>query len=271
MCPQAKSLNRDNFTDFNEKVINFLDPSEVSQIGITGGEPTLLGQDLIKLIATCKKRLPKASLSLLTNGRKFSEFQFVKGLVEVAHPNLTICIPLYADTDTEHDRIVGHKGSFYETLEGIKNLALFRQKIEIRNVIHLLTYQRLGQFVEFVYHNLPFVIHVALMGMETTGLAAKNVEKLWIDPVEYMPNLESAVHYLHRREIGASVYNLQLCILPRTLWRFSRKSISDWKNVYMQECNDCYVKEECCGFFETSGSWNSQHISSMTKKNDSMH
>lgn len=260
MCPQPQKKDPDDLLEFNLKLIHLIDPNETNEIAITGGEPTLLGKDLIKLISTCKKRLPKASLSLLTNGRRFCNLDFVKQLVGVGHPDLLICIPLYSDNDKEHDRIVGAKGSFYETLRGIKNFALFRQKIEIRNVIHALTYRRLPQFAEFIYHNFPFVMHIALMGMETTGLARKNLKTLWIDPVEYMPELKSAVRYLHRREMSPSIYNLQLCILPRELWGFSRRSISEWKNVFLQECQECELKSECCGFFGTSEGLHSKHI-----------
>jgi len=265
MCPQPKQNSGDNLIGFNLRLLKLIDSTRVGQVGITGGEPTLIGRDLIKLIAACKKRLPKASLSLLTNARKFSDADFVKELTMVGHPNLTIGVPLYADTDTEHDRIMGRKGCFYETLEGIRNLALFGHKIEIRNVIHLLTYKRLLQFSEFIYHNFPFVMHIAFMGMEATGLALKNLKRLWIDPMEYMPQLESAVKYLHRRNMNVSVYNLQLCILPRSLWPFSRRSISDWKNIYIEECSRCDLKEQCCGFFKTSGMMYSQYVHRITE------
>jgi His-Xaa-Ser system radical SAM maturase HxsC len=264
MCPQPRKKDPKDLLEFNLKLIDLIDPKRTENIGITGGEPTLLGTDLIKLISACKERLPKASLSLLTNGRRLSDLDLAKELVEIGHPNLVICIALYADNDKEHDRIMGVEGSFYETLGGLKNLALLRQKVEIRNVIHALNYRRLRQFSEFIYHNFPFVIHVALMGMETTGLAFKNIKTLWIDPAEYMPELRSAVRYLNRRDMHVSIYNLQLCILPREIWRFARKSISDWKNTFLQECRDCYVRAECSGFFGTSEGWQSKHIHRIT-------
>jgi hypothetical protein len=103
-----------------------------------------------------------------------------------------------------------------------------------------------------ISNNFPFAIHIALMGMETTGLVFKNLKTLWVDPIEYMTELKIAVMYLHRRDINVSIYNLQLCILPQELWRFSKKSISDWKNIILDECQDCNVREECCGLFGTS-------------------
>jgi len=260
MCPQLCQKDSEGLLELNMRLISLLDPKKTQRVGITGGEPTLLGQGLVDLIAACKKRAPKASVTLLTNGRTLKDLDLVKRLVDVGHPDLCVCIPLYADNDKEHDRIMGAKGSFYETVKGITNLALFGQKVEIRNVVHALTDKRLPQYADFIYRNFPFAAHIALMGMEVTGLAMKNLEKLWVDPVEYVPQLRIAVKELHRRALNVSVYNLQLCILPTELWRFSRRSISTWKNVYLDECGTCEFKEECAGFFETSGDWHSKHI-----------
>lgn len=260
MCPQPASVDPQWLAEFNLRLINLVEPSEAISIGITGGEPTLQRDNLVKIISACKRKLPSTALLLLTNGRRLKDLDIVKQIVEIGHPNLTFCIPLYADNDTEHDRIVGVKGSFYDTLHGIKNLALFRQKVEIRNVLLSLNYARLPQFGEFIYHNFPFVVHIALMGIEVTGMALTNVHKLWIDPVLYVNELRSIVRYLHQREMNVSIYNLQLCILPKELWRFSRMSISDWKNVFLEACQDCGVREHCCGFFSTSGGWRSKEI-----------
>lgn len=260
MCPQPRKKDPKGFLDFNLKLINLLDPSRTHRIGITGGEPTLLGDGLFRLISACKKRVPKASITLLTNGRSFKDLLLVKKLADLDHPDLCVCIPLYADNDKEHDRIMGTKGSFYETIEGLTNLALFTQKIEVRTVLHSMTYKRLPQFADFVYRNFPFVVHVAFMGLETTGLALKNLKTIWIDPVEYQAQLKCAVKSLHRRAMNVSVYNLQLCIIPKELWRFSRKSISSWKNIYIEQCKECDFVNECAGFFETSRDWHSRHI-----------
>ncbi len=79
-----------------------------------------------------------------------------------------------------------------------------------------------------------------------------NLEALWVDPWEYQPQLREAVRILTRHRMNVSVYNHQLCVLDRDLWPFARKSISDWKNEYLAECNNCGVKDQCGGFFSSS-------------------
>ena len=108
------------------------------------------------------------------------------------------------------------------------------------------------QLADFIVRNLLFVDHVALMGLEMMGFTKPNLSTLWIDPTEYQNELVEAVMILSRFKMRVSIYNHQLCLLDPRLYEFNRKSISDWKNVYMPECEDCIRKDECGGFFSSA-------------------
>jgi His-Xaa-Ser system radical SAM maturase HxsC len=170
-------------------------------------------------------------------------------------------IPLYSDVDFLHDYVVQAKGAWAETMEGFYNLARAGVRLELRVVLHKQTYSRLPQLAEFVYRNLPFVQHVALMGLEMFGFTNLNIPTVWIDPRDYAEELEAATKALAMRGMNVSIYNHQLCTLPRTVWPFARKSISDWKNVYLEECGACGVREFCGGFFQSARKRHSAHIS----------
>lgn len=258
MCPQPRQEEKESKTPFNLKLISLMDKS-TKLLGITGGEPTLLGEELFEIITACKRYIPEAQIDILSNGIKFSDFEYVRKIVLLQHPNLLFAVPLYVDTDNEHNHIVQAKG-FYRTIQGIYNLALFNQKIEIRVVVHKINYKRLLRLAEFIYRNFPFVYHIAFMGMETVGLAQRNIEQLWIDPHDYMSQLRDAVIYLDQRNMRVSIYNLQLCILPEELRSLSVKSISSWKNIYLNECEKCELKNDCGGFFTSSKNRHSTHI-----------
>ena len=90
------------------------------------------------------------------------------------------------------------------------------------------------------------------MGMEVYGRAEKYADKVWVEPNEYMDCLTEAVKGLAYRNMHVSIYNLPHCLLPKDLWQYSRKSISDWKLNYLDICFACTKKEECAGFFATS-------------------
>ncbi len=225
---------------------------ETQEIGITGGEPTLLGDDLITLLDRFKNYLPQTSIHVLTNGRNFTNNIFVEKIASVNHPDLMFGIPIYSDVSNIHDYVVQAKNAFNETIKGIINLKTFNQQVELRVVLHKQTYKRLPQLAEFITRNLLFVDHVALMGLEMTGFTKANLNDLWIDPIHYKNELSEAVDILDRFQIHVSIYNHQLCLLPENLWRFAIKSISDWKNEYMSECNGCEIKSRCGGFFSSA-------------------
>ena len=231
-----------------------------SEIGITGGEPTLLGDRFFTLIRTIKNYLPDTSLHILTNGRSFSDSAMVSSLAKINHQDLMLGIPLYSDLSHLHDFVVQADGAFDETIRGILNLKRYSQKVEIRVVIHLQTYKRLPNLAEFIGRNLQFVDHVALMGLEITGFTRANLDELWVEPNDYAEELSKAVSILSRYNIDVSIYNLQRCLLPQHLWPYAVKSISDWKNKYYAECDKCLQKSECGGFFASSDIKRSEYI-----------
>jgi His-Xaa-Ser system radical SAM maturase HxsC len=260
MCSQPP-VDRDDsgLVDINLEAIRLMEPPP-SSLGITGGEPTLLGNDLLRILAELKLRMPDAEIHMLTNGRRFAWPEFTEAFVQACHPRLTTCIPLYADNAPEHDYVVQSRGAFDQTIQGLYQLARYEQSIEIRVVLHKLTIPHLYDLAAFIYRNLPFAGHVALMGLEITGFTRPNLQKLWIDPYDYQQELQAAVEFLATRGMRVSIYNHPLCLLPRPLWKFARKSISDWKNLYLDICDRCAVREQCGGFFKSVVHQRSAHL-----------
>ena len=258
MCPQPPILQEKDKTPFNLQLISLFD-KHTQEIGITGGEPTLIGDNLFTLINHIKKELPQTAISILSNGVKFADKEYAMKLAKCRHQDLQIDIPLFSDIAEEHNRIVGAK-TFYKTVQGLYNLALFRQRIGLRIVVHKQTYKRLPQFADFIYHNFPFVAQVAFMQMETTGLAKDNFEKLWIDPYDYNNELREAVLLLADRGMKPYIYNAQLCVLPEAIRCYAQQSISDWKDIYIEKCDGCVLKGQCAGFFESNRQDTRSHI-----------
>ncbi len=258
MCPQPPVSEEVDKTPFNMKLISLMDKN-TQEVGITGGEPTLIGDKLFDLIRQIQKYQPKAAISLLSNGVKFADMSYAKKLAMCKHHDLQIDVPIFSDIADEHNRIVGAK-TFYKTVQGLYNLALFRQRIGLRIVIHRQTYKRLPQLADYIYHNFPFVCQVAFLQMETTGNANDNLEDLWIDPFDYNQELTQAVLLLSERGIFTRIYNAQLCVLPPEIREFAVNSISDWKDTYLPECDSCKIKTKCGGLFESNQKHHSSHL-----------
>jgi len=241
------------------QTVQLIEP-DTKAIGFTGGEPTMWGERFIDLITLCRERLPGTSVHVLSNGRRFSDPTFAKAWASISHRDLMIGIPVYSDLSTVHDFVVQADGAFDETVRGILNLKERRQRVEIRVVLHKQTFARLPQLARFIARNLLFVDHVAFMGLEITGFTRANLEQLWIDPVEYQRELYDAVTTLDDFGVPTSIYNLQLCLLDRRLWRYAVRSISDWKRDYFPACGNCAVRSDCGGVFVSAVYRHSKHI-----------
>lgn len=261
MCSQPPKDRDDTqyFFEINSELIPLI-PQNCETLGITGGEPTLLGESFFFLLEQLKKYLPSTFVQCLTNGRSFAWANVTQRLHQVNHSQLLLAIPLYSDIAEIHDYVVQAKGAFNQTVTGIYNLARYNQRIEIRVVLHQITIPRLNELARFIYKNMPFVEHIAFMGLEMEGYTPYNIDKLWIDPYDYKDILKETVFFLNDFGMNVSIYNIPLCLLPEELWCFSRKSISDWKNIYFDDCKTCKVLEECGGMFKSSLKKHSQYI-----------
>lgn len=264
MCSQPpRDVADDHLVDAYLEAIPLMS-RETNELGVTGGEPTLLGDRFLEILRRCAGHLPETSLHVLSNGRLFNYLSLCREVAGVGHPDLMIGVPLYSDLPHRHDFVVQADGAFDQTVRGLMNLARCGVSVEIRVVLHRQTVDRLPQLARFIARNLPFADHVAFMGLEMMGFVRMNLESLWIDPVDCQAQLLEAVDHLHGRGLAVSIYNHQLCLLDHRLWPFARKSISDWKNEYLQECGGCAAKDRCGGLFSSSTVRRSDRIRPLT-------
>lgn len=227
-------------------------PRDLPMIGITGGEPTLLGDRLITLVALIREQLPDTEIHILSNGRAFVDGDYAQRLANVGGGKLVVGVPFHSDYAKDHDTIAGCKGAFNETILGLYNLAAAGIYIELRIVMNALNYKRFFAMAQYIHRNLSFVDWVAFMGMEYVGYTVKHNRSIWIEPKEYIPKLTSAVRYLAEWNYDVCIYNIPLCLLPKEFHKFAVKSISDWKNKFLDICEQCSLKADCCGLFSTS-------------------
>jgi His-Xaa-Ser system radical SAM maturase HxsC len=242
-----------------------IDPA-TRALTFTGGETLTDWEEFIALLRECRDRLPITSIQVLTNGRAFANSRIVDAWKTIGHPNLIAAIPLYASVDHLHDYVVQAKGAFDETVLGILKLKDRGQRVEIRVVLHALTAPIIEDTARWIARNLPFVDHVALMGLENTGFAIANDAMLWMDPMDYGDGLARAVDHLSSAGVNVSIYNLPKCVLPRSVWACAVQSISDWKNDFVEECGRCDEKNNCSGFFTTGRPRFSRGVSAITSE-----
>ena len=251
MCSQPpKSIDDGWLMDEIEDTLPLIDPTTPS-LTFTGGEPLTEWRRFFGLLGLTRDLLPDTAVHVLTNGRAFASPDVASAWAAVGHPKLSAGIPIYAAVDHIHDYVVQAKGAFDETVLGVLRLKDHGQRVEIRIVLHAITAPRLRETCSWIARNLPFVDHVALMGLENTGFAIANDDLLWIDPLDYREQLAAGVDVLSTAGVNVSVYNLPLCVLDVNVRPFAVQSISDWKNAYVEECEGCSVRRDCAGFFSS--------------------
>jgi His-Xaa-Ser system radical SAM maturase HxsC len=222
-----------------------------AELGISGGEPTLLGAELVGLIRATSSYLPKTSIHLLTNARALSDSAFAAAVADAGAGRLFAGVPINSDVPRLHDEIVGVNGAFSDTVSGILNLHKHRVPVEIRVVLTRPAVRRLRGIARFVQDCLPFAQHIAFMGLELVGQAVPNFDDVWVDPQEIEGDLAAAVTELAALGFDVSMYNIPLCGLSPDIREFAKRSISDWKVEFRDECAGCAARQKCCGFFGT--------------------
>jgi His-Xaa-Ser system radical SAM maturase HxsC len=132
-------------------------PKDCIELGISGGEPTLMGNLFFQLLEQIKEELPNTEVHVLTNGRTFAWNHTAEKLGELNYQRLMLGIPVYSDYYQIHDYIVQSENAFYQTILGLHNLARYNQRLEIRVVLHKLSYSRLPKLAKYIFKNLPFL------------------------------------------------------------------------------------------------------------------
>ena len=180
-----------------------------------------------------QNEVPATPLHILSNGRLFYYGAFARRLAEVQHADLMVGVPVYSDTDVEHDHIVQARGAFDQTMIGVQNLRRHGVPVEIRVVTHRLTADRLLDIANFVYRNLTFAAHVTFMGLEPMGFAVPNFDELWIDPWRCRDELERRSSFSPRRACRCPSTTINSAQSHRRSTASAVNPISDWKNEFL--------------------------------------
>lgn len=252
MCSQPPK-NVDDAWRVNDAlgIIDLLD-DEPRTLGISGGEPTTLETDFLKILTHCHQKLPQTQLHILTNGKNLSNRELIDEIQQIGHERVLWGVPLYGAIAIDHDYHVQSRGAFNQTINGLYHLKTIEQSIELRIVLTKDVLSNIEALCEFIARNLSFVSFVALMGLELTGFAKRNYTTVYSPIAEYLPALSSAMNTLKMNNMQICLYNIPHCHLPRSLRDFAAQSISDWKNGFPQGCEDCASKAVCCGFFASN-------------------
>ena len=119
MCPQPSEPDGEDHQKMNLETLYLADSKGVTNIGLTGGEPTLQIEHLCHLLEICKTKFRDTSISLLTNGKAFYNCDVVNDIALVEHPKLEYCISLHSDVDVIHDPAISKAEKMKESMSDL--------------------------------------------------------------------------------------------------------------------------------------------------------
>ena len=185
----CKKLRRPDNRSTQEYISEMMDSRSrgFDFIVFTGGEPTIR-KDILFLLAYAKKL--GFEISMQTNGRAFSYKEYARKFVPF---NISYAIALHGHTPEIHESITRVRGSFNQTVTGIKNLIeLGSTNVVGKTVISSFNYRFLPQiadtFLEFGVKGMNFAFPHA------NGNAWKYFDAVVPTYTSIMPYIYETIH-----------------------------------------------------------------------------
>ena len=249
MCSQPPRMVDDRWLlPLYAEAINLADTG--TQIGISGGEPTLYKNELFSLLEDIGTRRSDLSFHILSNAQHFSKED--RQRLRDIHSALNVLwgVPLYSASAQEHDEIVRKPGAFDVLIKNLFILASSGGAIEMRTVLMKRNIVELPYLAKFITTHCHFIAFWAIMSLEPIGYAKYSRDDLFFDYSQFFVPVANAIEIAKLYNLPVSLYNFPLCTIPKEYREYCVDSISDWKKKYLNVCDPCTQKDKCAGFFE---------------------
>ncbi|MCX5783303.1 MAG: radical SAM protein [Elusimicrobia bacterium] len=221
-------------------------------IGLTGGEPAM-HPDFFKIIALLRKTRPDAKIMLLTNARMFKYKDFAQKCLLLGGDNLEIKVPLFGYNSKTHEAISRTPGSFADSVEGIKNIFLFkspRQKIHARIILHKIQMLWLKKLLEFIAEKFPLMYDIEILFVEYEGFAEQNIKALKI-PITQCAKELGKLYPVLKKFNNFKLLHFPLCVIPKKLWPYAWLTLDPIKLVHSVKCGKCAMLNYCVGIHKS--------------------
>lgn len=251
MCPVSDPVRKNSEIETADTLLKIAGqiPCDTGHITITGGEPFMMKTDIFRLFDYLRRNLNQTEYLLLTNGRILADREYFTQFEASVPDKMLVGVPLHGYDAETHDRITRARGSFEQTMKGLKNLLSAHIKVEIRIVVSRLNLDFMDQIADFIARELKGVYTVKFMGLEMLGNARHNFSQVWVDYKESFPYMKEAVKKLVLQGFDVGIYNYPLCCVEKGYWPICEKSITDYKIRYLPQCDNCTKKDACGGMF----------------------
>jgi len=218
-------------------------------INLTGGEPTI-HKDFFKLIYCFRKNLPDIPITLLTNARKFKDEKFTIKFSKIAKQPFSVAVNFPSSKKEVFENITGIKGSFSETLNGIKNLMkYFNGEIEFRIVLIKQNYRLLKDTLIYLWEKFKKQKNwrVSIIHYEIEGKAIKNHNKISVKLSQTSKELSQIKKLILNYDHEIRLYHYPLCVVDKKLRNLCWITLPKKERIYTQKCRKCIIRKNCLG------------------------
>lgn len=254
MCPSSENSRT---IPFNldplliEEEIKCL-PPDAGNIVITGGEPFLVTPSLMALLDGLKRFSNDTRYLLLTNGRALCIPEIVAEFLFHKPDHVILGIPVHGSTPEIHDLITQAPGSFAQTWAALRIAKMHNIPLELRIVVSALNLTDITTLADSIVSELSSVNRVVFIGLEMTGNAATNAQRLWVPYSKAFQACKKAIFRLFQQGIDVRLYNFPLCAVEKEFHPLCHRSISTNKIAFAPECQTCSLHPICGGIFRSS-------------------
>jgi len=218
-------------------------------ISFSGGEPTIM--NYLEKAVKYSKKLSFETIEIQSNGRMFSYTDFAEKMVKSGANRFLISI--HADNPELGDALNRVKGSFNQTVEGIKNLnKLGVENLRFSVVMNKLNYKRLDNIMDFLLQFNPIGIHVNYTIID--GHAYTYRESIMPPKMSVVaPYIHEAIRVVKRAGKEIWVYSFPYCLMQGYEFTIAEMGTMDSRligpdfDISLQENRHKFrVKKESC-------------------------
>lgn len=220
------------------------------EVILTGGEPTIRA-DFFEIIRFAKK-LGFKRIQIQSNGRIFSDGGFCKKTVEAGANGFYFS--LHGHNSEVHDFLTRTKGSFQQTISGIRNITKLGHKIETNTVItkqncqYLEKIQKLLISLQVVQQKYSFIHPFA------DGRCLDCFDRIVPYYSESSKYIERILELGSNQEVDVIIADVPLCLMPKKIKNleltgklgdyFNLEVASSKKNVkFKKKCSKKHMKK----------------------------
>jgi MoaA/NifB/PqqE/SkfB family radical SAM enzyme len=234
------------------------------QITFTGGEPTMRN-DLAHLMRYAHEL--GYQVDVQTNGRNFCSRQFAQSLAEIT--KATYCIALHGHNEAIHDKVTAVRGSFRETVAGIRNLTGLDQTVVGKFVLSQVNVPYMVETCQ-LYHFLG-VEHITITFPHGLGNAGKYFDEVIPWYGDTIPYLHRSLDYCREKHVAVNTEAYPYCFMrgyeehatelfftdePTELKQHGHEEFAiDWSKVRLVEKAKFPQCRECCYEIICEGPW----------------